>query len=129
MTCSGSRTGGTSMDSKPLYTKIMVPSGQQCHLEPQEESLTWEVSQPKVCYVRARVAQATPYIPSMAPAVLCPHCPACPRLCGPGPCLPQHQAELSWKCKGCWDTSLSLVLTWGAGWRGLVVFPILSFKG
>lgn len=45
------------MDSKPLYTKITVPNGQQCHLEPQEEGLTQEASRPRACCVLVHVAQ------------------------------------------------------------------------
>lgn len=110
------------MDSKPLYTKIMVPNGQQCHLEPQEEGLTREVSRPRVCCVLAHAAQATLCVPSHGPgcavsSLIWPRLPCVSSLVWSRPCLPQHQAELSWKCKGCRDTvGLSLVLTWGAGW-------------
>lgn len=70
------------MDSKPLYTKITVPNGQQCHLEPQEEGLTQEASRPRACCVLVHVAQTALRVPPRGPG--CTECPPMwPRL----PCV------------------------------------------
>lgn len=141
MTSSGSRTGGTEhglkatihQDNHAKWTAVppgtsgrrldsgsVSAQGVLCPRACGPDCTACPPTWPRLCCVSPHVAQAALSVPPCGPG-----CPACPCLCGPGPCLPQHQAKLSWKCKGCRDMGLFPVLIWGARWKGQVVFPIL----